>query len=126
MVRKNFFSILVALIIMYLCMANSNTFNKVPINIPNFDKIVHFAMYFGLMSVIILENRNILISIQKIILTGLIPFFYGVIIEIMQTTLTTTRTGSIFDALANTLGILISILLWFYIMPHPKGKSDTD
>jgi VanZ family protein len=125
MVRKNFFSILVALVIMYLSMANSNTFDKVPINIPNFDKIVHFTMYFGLMSVIILENRNTLSGTQKTFLTGLIPFFYGVLIEIMQATLTTTRSGSVFDALANTLGILVSILLWFFIKPHLKGKSDT-
>ena len=59
MIKKNIFSILVALIIMYLSLTNSHTFDKVPlIKIPNFDKIVHFGMYFRLMSVIILENRK--------------------------------------------------------------------
>ena len=60
MIKKNNFSILVALIIMYLSLANSHTFEKVPlINIPNFDKIVHFGNVFWLMSVIIFENRKI-------------------------------------------------------------------
>ena len=113
MVKKNIFSILTALIIMYLSMANSHTFDKVPINIPNFDKFVHFGMYFGLMSVIIFENRKALRVHGNLLFLGLIPLFYGIIIEIMQSSLTTTRTGSIFDALADLAGILVSLLLWF-------------
>jgi VanZ family protein len=115
MLRKNIFSILIASIILYLSMANAHTFDKVPINIPNFDKIVHFGMYFSFMSILILENRKTIKSTRILFLTGLIPFFYGIIIEIMQSTLTTTRTGSIYDAFANSAGILVSILLWLWI-----------
>ena len=44
---------------MYLSLANAQTFDKAPfIDIPNIDKAVHFCMYFGLMFVIILENKN--------------------------------------------------------------------
>ena len=57
MLKRNIFSIIVALIILYLSLASSDTFEKVPFfNIPNFDKIVHFGMYFGLMSVIFLKT----------------------------------------------------------------------
>lgn len=104
---------------MYLSMANSHTFDKVPlIKIPNFDKVVHSGMYFALMSVIILENRKRLNNTRSLFLTSLIPLFYGIVIEIMQSTLTVTRTGSIFDALADTVGILVSLLLWLWIKPH--------
>jgi len=104
---------------MYLSMANSHTFDKIPlIKIPNFDKVVHFGMYFGLMSVIILENKKRLNTTRSLLLTSLIPLFYGIVIEIMQSTLTVTRTGSIFDALADTVGILVSLLLWLWIKPH--------
>jgi VanZ family protein len=96
-------------------MANSHTFDKVPINIPNFDKFVHFGMYFGFMSVLIFENRKIIKSTGKLLLIGLIPFFYGIIMEIMQSAFTTTRTGSVYDALANSAGILVSVLLWLWI-----------
>jgi VanZ family protein len=121
MVKKNIFSILIALIIMYLSLTSSHTFDKVSfINIPNIDKVVHFGMYFGLMSVIILENRKTMKSTGHLFLTGLIPLFYGSLLEILQSILTLTRTASFYDALANGSGILVSILLWLWIKPIKK------
>jgi VanZ family protein len=121
MIRKNKFSILSALIIMYLSLTSSHTFDKVPlINIPNIDKIIHFVMYFGLMSVIILENRNNLRNNRRLFLTGLIPLLYGILMEILQATVTVTRTASFYDALANSSGILVSILLWIWIKSLKK------
>ena len=121
MVRKNIFSLLVALIIMYLSLTSSHTFDNVPlINIPNFDKVIHFGMYFGLMLVIILEHRKNIKNAQYLFLAGLIPLFYGILMEILQATLTVTRTGSIYDALANGAGILASILLCLCIKPLRK------
>jgi VanZ family protein len=123
MVKKNIFSILVALIIMYLSLTNSHTFDRYSfINIPNLDKIVHFGMYFGLMSVIIFENRKALKSTGHLFLIGLIPLSYGILMEILQSTFTVTRTGSFFDAVANCAGILVSILLWLWIKPLIKDK----
>jgi VanZ family protein len=126
MVKKNIFSILVALIIMYLSLTNSQTFDKVPfINIPNIDKVVHFGMYFGLMLVIILENRKNINSSGHLFLLGLIPFSLGILMEILQSALTVTRTGSVYDALANGAGVFVSILLWLLIKPLNKRESDT-
>jgi VanZ family protein len=126
MVKKNIFSILVALIIMYLSLTNSQTFDKVPfINIPNIDKVVHFGMYFGLMLVIILENRKNIKSSGHLFLLGLIPFSWGILMEILQSVLTITRTGSVYDALANGTGVFVSILLWLLIKPFNKRYSDT-
>jgi VanZ family protein len=122
MIKKNIFSILIALIIMYLSLANAQTFDKAPfIDIPNIDKAVHFCMYFGLMSVIILENKNNIKSNGHLFLLGLIPLSFGILMEILQATLTVTRSGSVFDALANSAGIFVSILLWLWIKPTKKG-----
>jgi VanZ family protein len=122
MIRKNKFSILTALIILYLSMASSHTFDKVPIiDIPNFDKIVHFGMYFGLMSVIILENRKALKGPYSLLPVALITLCYGVLIEFMQSAFTVTRTGNFFDALADFAGILGSILLWLWIKPYVRS-----
>ena len=116
MIKKNIFTILVALIIMYLSLANSHTFDKIPlVDVPDFDKVVHLGMYFGLMSVIILENRKTLKSPVHLFLIGAIPLFYGILMEILQSTLTVTRSGSIYDALADAAGVLLSILLWLWI-----------
>jgi VanZ family protein len=116
MIKKNIFTILVALIIMYLSLANSHTFDKIPlVDVPDFDKVVHLGMYFGLMSVIILENRKTIISTVGLFLIGVIPLLYGILMEILQSMFTITRSGSIYDAIADAAGVLLSILLWFWI-----------
>ncbi len=121
MIKKNILSIIVALVIMYLSLANAHTFDKVTFfNFPGSDKIVHFCMYFGFMSVIIFENRKTIKSTGQLFLIALIPFFYGVLMEILQSSLTTTRFGDVNDALANSVGIVVSLLLWLLIKPHIK------
>jgi VanZ family protein len=122
MLKKNVFSILVALIILYLSLSNPHTFDKVPIiKIPHFDKIVHFLMYFDLMSVIIFENRKLINNVRQLLLISLIPLFYGILMEVLQSVLTTSRTGDIFDVLFNTIGIFTSLLLSIWINPFMKG-----
>jgi VanZ family protein len=90
------------------------------INIPNIDKAVHFGMYFCLMSVIIIENRKNLKNTTSLFFTGLAPLSYGILMEILQSTLTATRTGSFYDALADGTGVLVSIVLWLWIKPSGK------
>jgi VanZ family protein len=118
MLIKNKFSILVALIILYLSMTSAHTFDKVPeFNIPNFDKVVHFGMYFGLMLMITIENRKSIQSVKQLFLIGLIPLSYGILIEFMQSAFTVTRNGSFFDAVADYAGIFVWILLCLVIKP---------
>jgi VanZ family protein len=121
MLKKNIFSIIVALIIMYLSLAGSETFKKVSfVNIPHIDKIVHFCMYFGFMSVIILENRSSLKSNRLLFLTALIPLSYGILMEFLQFALTITRSASLYDIAANSTGIFVALLLWIWIKPVIK------
>jgi VanZ family protein len=123
MLKKYILSIVVALIIMYLSLASSDTFDKFPtFNIPNFDKLVHFCMYFGLMSVILFDSRKSLKNTRGLFLTALIPLGYGILMEILQSTLTTSRTGSFYDITFNFSGILVSMLLWLKISSFIKDK----
>lgn len=123
MVKKNIFSILIALLIMYLSLANSKKFQDVPlIEIPFFDKFIHFGMYFGLMSVIIIENRKSSFSAPQLFLIALVPFAYGILMEILQSTFTISRYASFYDVAANSAGILASLLLWLWIKPLLKGN----
>jgi VanZ family protein len=123
MVKKNIFSILVALVILYLSLASSETFQEVDIfNISYIDKIVHFCMYGGFMSVIIFENRKSINSNLQLFLLALIPLVYGILMELFQLTLTTSRSASFTDVIANVAGIIISLLLWLWIKPHVTGK----
>jgi VanZ family protein len=121
MIKKNLYSILVALLLLYLSLTNSEKFQKSPlVNIPFMDKIVHFGMYFIMMSVIIIEHRKSLKNSGKLFLFALIPLSYGILMEILQATLTVTRTGDFYDALADAAGILVSIVLWLLVRPAFK------
>jgi VanZ family protein len=123
MVKKNKFSILVALIILYLSLASSDTFESVSfLDISFLDKIIHFAMYLGFMSVIIFENRNSFKSNLHLFLSALIPFTYGILMELFQLTLTSSRSASFFDIMFNSAGILVSLLLWLWLKPHLTGE----
>lgn len=126
MIRKNKFSIIIALIILYLSLASSDTLDKVPIlNIPHLDKIVHFLMYFSLMSVILVENRKSLKGIKQLLIIALIPFFYGILMEVLQEIFTISRSGSFFDIISDSAGVLISLLLWLWLSRFVKWRSDS-
>jgi len=118
MVKKNILSFLVALIIMFLSLAGSDNFNGVPFfNIPYFDKIAHFGMYFGFMSVLLFENRKQITENRQIMLLSAIPFFYGIMMELFQIIFTVSRNGSVIDVVFNSAGIIVSALLWSRIKP---------
>ena len=121
MIRKNIYSILVALLLLYLSLTNSEKFQKIPLgNIPYVDKLVHFGMYFLMMSVIILEHRRSIRNSRILFLFALIPLAYGILMEILQATVTITRTGDFYDALADAAGILASVILWLLIKPSSR------
>lgn len=121
MLRNNKFSIIIALIIAYLSLAGSQSFDEVPLfDIPFLDKIVHFGMYFVFMSVIIFEKRKTIKNTTHLLLLSLIPVSYGLLMEILQLAITETRSGDAFDFLANTAGALVSLLAWLWIKPTIK------
>ncbi|HLN20750.1 MAG TPA: VanZ family protein [Bacteroidales bacterium] len=117
MFRKYFLSFLIAIAIAYLSLSSSENFNKFQVPIPHFDKIVHAGMYFTLMMSIIVEMREKLIVLSRLLLSALVPFSYGIIMELLQFILTQTRSGSPYDALFNTFGILLAFLFVFLFRP---------
>jgi VanZ family protein len=113
MIKKNIFSITIALVILFLSFTGQGTFEN--LNIPpitNLDKLVHSGIYFVFMLSLILENRSMLTNAKKYIILGMIPVFYGIAIEILQPLLTKTRTGDFFDACFNTFGVILAIIIW--------------
>lgn len=123
MIRKNIFSILIAIVILYLSLANSENFDSVQINIPNADKFVHFGMYFSLMTSILIENRNRIIQRRTIYQLSLIPLSYGILMEILQY-FTVSRTASLADAAADASGIIFTVVLWLIAKPFGTAKSE--
>lgn len=123
MLKKNIFSISIALVILYLSLASSDNFDVVQIDLPWLDKIVHFGMYFVLTSAILFEHRNSINTKGRIFLAAIIPFLYGILIEALQM-LTISRSGNIADALADLAGIVVSIFIWLLVRPATEKQSD--
>jgi len=121
MIKKNIFTITTSLIILYLSLAGSLTINRINfINVSYIDKIGHFGLYFILMSVIILEHRNSFRNTRQLLLIALIPFSFGILMELMQLYFTTDRKGELLDAISNCAGITISLYLWLVFKPYHK------
>ena len=85
------------------------------INIPNFDKFVHFTFYLVMVVLGIWAVREYLKMPKKMskVMLGMFLFAvsYGIIIEVLQHTITVSRAGDIWDALANTIGALTGMLV---------------
>jgi VanZ family protein len=77
-------------------------------------------MYFFLMSVIVFENRKNIGKINILLLIGVIPAFYGTLMEFLQRWLTATRTASLADILFDISGILLSIIICLAFKPLRK------
>ena|SRR5690606_14346058 len=72
------------------------------------DKIIHFLFYFVFVFLwyFALKNKNV--KILKIVVFAIV---YGIIIEVLQSVVTTNREADVFDALANSFGACSAFLI---------------
>jgi VanZ family protein len=84
-----------------------------PIQINNLDKYEHALAYFVLSFFWLMVFRTT--KINKLIVV-FCCFFYGIIIETLQVTATSYRSGDILDIAANTTGILIAYIIYFLFL----------
>ncbi|MBO7467023.1 MAG: hypothetical protein J6T94_05015 [Bacteroidaceae bacterium] len=116
-IRTYKFSLLVVAIIIYL-----SFFTPPPTSlgeITNFDKFVHFSMYFCFCSVIWVEylRSHSECRTGRMIVGGLLlPILFSGMLELGQAYLTTTRAGEWWDFASNSAGALLSALLCLLIV----------
>lgn len=87
--------------------------------IPNLDKVVHLCMYGGLAVTLWSQYfwRHRDIKWSHLIIGGVIcPIVMSGLIEIGQSTLTTTRSGDWMDFVANTTGVFLANLFSYYVL----------
>jgi len=120
---------IIAIIIFYLCCLMPP--NDVPdvgfeFFIPT-DKLVHFAMYFGMSGATALyyvyDKKGEINILRMLIGAILVPILYGGLIEIIQWKFFAPRSGDWFDFLADTLGSLSSLPLIFYARNYYLKKE---
>jgi len=80
--------------------------------IKNIDKIFHLTSYFALAFswFLTINNKKFGVKGKLIVILGCI--FYGILIEVLQSTLTSFRTGDYLDILANSVGVLLALLIF--------------
>jgi hypothetical protein len=108
--KYNWPSFIWAAFIFYMCMIPSGHLPK--INIPNLDKIVHFTFYLVLSSLIYFgwTRQNSFPSLHNhtLLKIFIVACIYGLSIEIMQETFTTTRHFEWADEAANATGSAVA------------------
>ena len=117
-VLKFWKTIIIAFIILYGSLTNSNNLSKIGfLSIPNIDKLIHFLFYFLLAFTFISSLYKVtkLKKYDQYIITFVLSISYGLIMEVLQYYITTTRSADIYDAFANTLGCILGIIIFKYI-----------
>jgi VanZ family protein len=122
--KKTLFGLAISwtLLIAFLCLV---TFSKLPsLGVSGVDKYVHatlhfvFTLFWG--SYISLKQNEI--KIPKILRVVMLSILYGIVIEILQETTTTTRNADILDVLANFTGTLSALAVFILL----KKKKQTN
>lgn len=123
MPKNNYFwlAIIWTLLITFLCLEPSRDLPKIEIN--NIDKLVHGSVYILFTGLWYLYFKT-----QNPIKTAIIKAFflavgYGIWIEIAQYFFTTTRRADVLDALANTFGASIAVILILIVNKILKPKN---
>lgn len=76
------------------------------------DKFSHFFAYFFLMATWLYSIKGYQNFHKKIKFVFLGCFIYGIIIEVLQDAITSHRTGSFLDILANAAGMILAVVVF--------------
>jgi len=110
-------SVVWAGLILFASAISGNELDKVKIiDIPYFDKVVHLVLYFVFTLLLFAAQIKLYATTKLKLSTKLIniflPFFYSLIMEILQRFVFEARSFELADLLANSLGILLCWLLY--------------
>ncbi|WP_161971672.1 VanZ family protein [Flavobacterium silvisoli] len=124
MLKKTIFVLALSwtVLIAFLCLVK---FGKLP-NIPvsEADKYVHFTFHFVFTFLWghYVWAKNTSTELKPIIKVFLVSFGYGILIEFLQETFTTTRHADVLDVLANTAGAATALGIFFWMKKLKKRR----
>ena len=117
--KDNFFLIAAFVITIVISFLSLIKTPKIDTGFSNIDKLYHLFAYFTL-SLFWLFSFYKKSSLKYFIVLACL--IYGILIEVIQHTLTTYRTGDYKDAIANTLGSIFGLIVFNQI----KKKIDVN
>ncbi|WP_255362812.1 VanZ family protein [Tenacibaculum sp. MAR_2009_124] len=98
-------AVFITMSIAILCLIKLDT---PPVNVKHIDKLEHITAYFFLTLFWLLAFRKK----SNAFIVLLLCFFYGIIIEVLQATLTTYRSGDYYDIIANVIGVFLAFTVF--------------
>jgi VanZ family protein len=117
LLKDNIFIIALAITFSIVCLSLLKI-PKTKITITNIDKVYHSIAYFTLtISWLIVYYKKP----QKKNIIVICSIIFGIIIELLQSTLTNYRTGEYLDVIANSSGVILALLIFNLIS---KKKID--
>lgn len=117
-------TILVCTLVLILSVINTGVLPKT--DVPSADKIVHTIMYFCITLILMLNQTRYLrevISRKQMWFTFLFSVSFGTLMEVIQHFLP-WRSGSIYDFIANTIGVIIAIVVMLIATHYYKSKHE--
>lgn len=117
-------TILVCTLVFILSVINTGVLPKT--NMPSADKIVHIIMYFSIAGTLMLNQTSYFrnqITKTQLCFAFLFSVSFGILTEIIQYFLP-WRSGSVYDFFANTLGVVIAIIIILIITRYYNPKYE--
>jgi VanZ family protein len=116
--------VLTALLIMVLSLYDPGESSRsLFMNFKNADKIVHLLMYFGFALTVFWFYRRNDFKMPVLLIQAFSVVLYGVAMEILQSSVTTTRGFELSDILANFSGVLLALVLFLIYSKYRQKKS---
>ncbi len=111
---KKYITLITLLYTIALAIGSLIKLNNLPnLGVSYIDKICHFIAYC-LLTLLWYNTYVITIRLKKtkaIFYTITTCVVFGIIIEVLQETITTTRTLDVYDIVANVLGVLLAVII---------------
>jgi VanZ family protein len=125
LLKKYCISIAVNSIVLTVCMIKPPEIESLPMT--GFDKLVHSILFIGISGTVFFDNTGYLrrkISALRLLNGSLLfPVAFGGLIEILQATLTNTRSGDWMDFLYDVLGSVAGVAVCYLINRKLKANA---
>lgn len=129
-----YFSILGALILLVLSLIPSGPINPISwINILHIDKLAHIIAYsvwtFTLILSFSKQYYQLRLRFKKTLLAFTLALMYGILMEMLQATISVDRVGEWVDVVANGIGCIIGLVVFYKVSKtlnlklHNHGQS---
>lgn len=89
--------------------------------IPHFDKIVHFGLFFVFCILLLRPFKRL--KLNYYLLAPLISIVLSAILETSQHVLSASRNSDIKDFIANSLGALTSVMIYYLLISNSKWEK---